>query len=88
MEYRTIDHFQYQISYRALTPTQINPLTSVGTYRVQHQGRIQLCISVLHNNVIVLGYCKRGTMLKPSQIKFQQKTTHILGKQCWESWGI
>lgn len=74
--YRTIDCFQNQTSYCALTPTQINPLASVGTYRVQHKGRIQLCISMLHNNVIVLGYCKRGTMLKPLQIKFQHENMY------------
>lgn len=68
---RTIECFQYQSSYCALTPTQINPLASVGTYRVQHQGRTQLWVSLLHNNVTVLGYCKRRTMLKPLQITFQ-----------------
>lgn len=50
--YTAIDHFQYQYSYCALTPTQINPLTSVQMYRVQYQGRIQLWVSMLHNNVI------------------------------------
>lgn len=85
--YRTIDCFQYQSSYHALTPTQINLLTSVGMCRVQCQGRIQPWVSMLHNKVLQE---MNNAEAFANQVWAQKHTRifHILEKRIWELQGV